>query len=59
MGLLVLVVLFFFIMPALLYIVGWGVKRYTEKPPVWIGFPTAPERPRKKPGAGAPPRVKA
>ncbi len=59
MVLFLLVVLLLVIMPALLYIVGWGVKRYTEKPPAWIGFTTAPERPSKKPDADAPTRVKA
>jgi hypothetical protein len=37
-GLLVLVVLLWVIMPALLYLVGWGVARYTKKAPAWIGF---------------------
>ncbi len=49
-GLFVLVVLFLVIMPGLLYLVGWGVKRLTEETPSWIGFPTAPERRSKKTG---------
>jgi hypothetical protein len=48
-GLFVLVVLLFVIMPGLIYLVGWGAKRYTEKPPSWIGFPIDPEKASKKP----------
>jgi hypothetical protein len=45
----VLVVLLLVIMPALLYVMGWGVFRYTRKPPSWIGFPTRNKEPVNKP----------
>jgi hypothetical protein len=50
MGLLVFVFLLLVAMPALLYITGWAVKTYTEKPPQWIGFPIARETTEVKPG---------
>lgn len=57
-GLFVLVVLLLVIMPGLLYLLGWGVKRYTEKMPSWIGFPIAPKEPADKPEGEAPRRVR-
>jgi hypothetical protein len=57
-GLFVLVLLLV-IMPGLLFLVGWGVKRYTDKAPSWIGFPTAPEKPSKKPEGEAPAKIEA
>jgi hypothetical protein len=49
MGLLVVVVLLLVIMPALLYLLGWGAKRFTEKAPSWVGFAVE----AKKPGSDA------
>jgi hypothetical protein len=57
-GLFVLVLLLV-IMPGLLFLVGWGVKRYTDKAPSWIGFPTAPEKLSKKPEGEAPAKIEA
>lgn len=59
MGLLVVVVLLLVIMPALLYAVGWGVKRYTDQAPVWINFPPPHRLPSKKPEGETPARVQA
>ncbi len=39
MGLLVIVVLLLVAMPALLYLLGAGVARYTRKAPAWFDFP--------------------
>jgi hypothetical protein len=50
MGLLVLVFLLLVAMPIFLYITGWAVKTYTEKPPQWIGFPIARDTTEVKPG---------
>jgi hypothetical protein len=47
------------IMPGLLFLVGWGVKRYTDKAPSWIGFPTAPEKPSNKSDGEAPAKIEA
>ncbi len=58
MGLFVLVLLLV-IMPGLLFLVGWGVKRYTDKAPSWIGFPTAPEKPSNKSDGEAPAKIEA
>jgi len=58
-GLLVVVVLLLVIMPALLYVVGWGVKRYTDQTPVWINFPPPQPLPRKKADGETPARVEA
>jgi hypothetical protein len=57
-GLFVLVLLLV-IMPGLLFLVGWGVKRYTDKAPSWIGFPTAPEKPSNKSDGEAPAKIEA
>jgi hypothetical protein len=40
LGLLVIAVLLLVVMPVLLYLVGWGVTRYTGKLPVRIGTPS-------------------
>jgi len=58
-GLLVIVVLLLVIMPALLYLVGWGVKRYTDQAPVWIKFPPYHKLPIKKPEDETSARVRA
>jgi hypothetical protein len=55
----VLVVLLLLIMPVLLYGVGWGVSRYTRKPPSWVGFPARPKEPSSKPDGEAPARIRA
>jgi hypothetical protein len=46
-------------MPALLYLVGWGVKRYTDQTPVWIKFPPYHKLPIKKPEDETSARVRA
>ena len=48
MGLLVVTFLLLVVMPTLLYLVGRGVKTYTERKPEWIGFPGDPGRVDKK-----------
>jgi hypothetical protein len=40
-GVFVFVLLLWAIVPGLLYLIGWGVSRYTKKAPSWIGFPAA------------------
>ena len=57
MGLFVLIALLFVVMPGLLYLVGWGAKRFIDEPPSWIGFPNPGEEPSKKPDGEAPPKV--
>ncbi len=57
MGLLVIVVLLLVVMPALLYLVGWAVKRYTEKPPNRIGAPTTAKERGDRPGSKLTARV--
>ncbi len=59
MGILLLLVLFFVIMPVLLYVLGLGVMRYTKKAPAWIGFPLPRAELSDKPGGKPPPRPKA
>jgi hypothetical protein len=54
LGLFVIVVLFLVIMPALLYLVGWAAKRYTDQAPVWINYPPRPALPRKIPEGEVP-----
>jgi hypothetical protein len=59
LGLLVVVVLLLVIMPGLLYVVGWAVKRYADQAPVWINFLPPPKLPSKKPGGETPAKVQA
>ncbi len=42
MGLLVIILLLLVVAPAVLYLIGRGVKTYTAKKPAWIGFPGSP-----------------
>jgi hypothetical protein len=53
-GLIVLVVLLLVIMPGMLYLVGWGVTRYTRKAPARIGFPVPRDELRDRPIAEEP-----
>jgi hypothetical protein len=59
LALFAIVLLFLGIMPALLYLVGWAAKRYTDQTPVWIHYPL----PRRQLGdlaqGEAPERVEA
>ncbi len=48
-----LVVLLWVVMPGLIYLLGWAVKRYSEKPPSWLGFRAAPKRPPAEPSGKA------
>jgi uncharacterized membrane protein YesL len=59
MALLVIVVLLLVIMPALLYLVGWGVKRYVgmNVNPIVVQAPK--EQPSEKPDGEALPRVES
>jgi hypothetical protein len=59
LGLLVVVVLLLVVMPVLLYLLGWAVKRYIERPPAWIGVPIPRQKLRDKPDGKALTRVKA
>jgi hypothetical protein len=58
-GLFVIVVFFLVIIPALLYLMGWAVTRFTRKAPSWIGFPARPQELREKRGGKAPPRAES
>jgi hypothetical protein len=58
MAVIVLVVLLLVVMPALLYLVGWGAMRYTRKAPALIGFPAPRTQPSDKPDGDTPARVK-
>ncbi len=49
-----LVLLILVIMPALLYLVGWGVTRYIGKAPARIGFAAARMQPSDTPRSEAP-----
>jgi uncharacterized membrane protein len=53
LGLLVIVVLLLVVMPALLYLIGWAVPRYTRKAPAWLVF-AAPQTSSTKPRSDAP-----
>ena len=55
-GLSVIVVLLLVIMPALLYLLGWGVTRYIRKPPARLSFPASRGTLRVKPVGKAPAR---
>jgi hypothetical protein len=57
-GLLVIVVLLLVIMPALLYLLGWGVTRYTRKAPSLLGFQVSQHTLSEAPGRKEPARVK-
>jgi hypothetical protein len=54
---LVLILLLLVIMPALLYLVCWGVMRYTKKTPSRVGFPTPRDDRSDKVGGEPPVRV--
>ncbi len=58
-GLSVVVVLFLVIMPALLYLVGWGAQRYVGQTPVWNTFPPPPKLPAKQPEVQTPAKATA
>jgi hypothetical protein len=58
LGLLSIVVLLLVIIPALLYLLGWGVARYTKETPSFIGFPARPKAAGGKPDSKAPARDK-
>jgi uncharacterized membrane protein YhdT len=49
MGLFVIVLVLWVIMPALIYLLGWGVTRYTAKAPSGTGFPVPRKNPSNKP----------
>lgn len=57
MGILAIAVLLLVIMPVLLYLVGWGVTRFTRKPPGWLSFPTATKRSSGRPAGQPPARI--
>lgn len=57
-GLFILTVLLLIIMPALLYLLGWGIKRYTENAPSWIGRPALRKHPNDTPHGDAPVRTR-
>jgi len=59
MGLVVLIVLLLVIMPVLLYLVGWGVKRYTHPAPAWIDISAAEKEPIENLDVKAPARSDA
>jgi hypothetical protein len=54
LGLLSIVVLLLVIMPALLYLLGWGVARYAREVPKFIGFPARPKATGGTPDREAP-----
>jgi hypothetical protein len=59
LGICVLVVLLLAVMPALLYLMGWGVTRYTRQAPGRTGFPVPREKLSGKPDLEPPPRVQS
>ncbi len=57
MGVAVMAVLLLVVMPVLLYLIGWGVTRYTRKAPGWIGLPVVTKPPSGKPTGKPPARI--
>jgi hypothetical protein len=58
-GLFVVIVLLLVIMPALLYLMGWGIARTIRKDSGWIGSPPPRQELRDKSTGEPPSRVKA
>ncbi len=54
LALFAVVVVFLGVMPALLYLVGWAAKRYTDQTPVWADQLRPLPLPRRESVAEAP-----
>jgi hypothetical protein len=59
LGLFAVILLLLVVMPALLYLTGWAVKRVTAKQPARISLPAAPPNLRDTPDGAAPAHVEA
>lgn len=57
MGILAIAVLLLVIMPVLLYLVGWGVTRFTRKPSGWLSLPNAAKGSSGRPAGQPPARI--